>query len=247
MDFGCGFFFPKQQKKFRQGYFTNAIQRLFEEQDHGWNKYNLSRESLHPNSGIDTVQSGSLISSKEEILLATSIDRHLTPSKCFGFIEELQFLERVPNMSSGAGTSESAASAGCSLSERDRLRPRSSSNNSNHGNNNNRNNGSNSGEKNSGENYYKSGSGSESSDTGLAVFTWGRGEDGQLVSFYLICGVDGTWILFGMIFLISFLLNLSSLFTTRALEIPPIRTSQRTLMLYEVLESDRLRAVQAIQ
>lgn len=83
-------------------------------------------------------------------------------------------------MSSGAGTSESAASAGCSLSEHDRLRPRSNSNNSNHNSNFNRSNGSESGGNNSSNSHYKSGSGSESSDTGLAVFTWGRGEDGQL-------------------------------------------------------------------
>ena len=83
-------------------------------------------------------------------------------------------------MSSGAGTSESAASAGCSLSEHDRLRPRSNSNNSNHNSNYSRSNGSDSGGNNSSNSHHKSGSGSESSDTGLAVFTWGRGEDGQL-------------------------------------------------------------------
>ena len=85
--------------------------------------------------------------------------------------------------SGGAGTSESAASAGCSLSERDRIRPRSNSNNNNnnhnnHGDNHHRNSNNNSNSNKS--NHYKSGSGSEGPDSGLAVFTWGRGEDGQL-------------------------------------------------------------------
>jgi len=81
--------------------------------------------------------------------------------------------------SGGAGTSESAASAGCSLSERDRLRP--SSNNLyqrrslNDGNNaDNNDNGSN-------NDHHNAGSGIDSAlEGGLAVFTWGRGEDGQL-------------------------------------------------------------------
>ncbi len=82
-------------------------------------------------------------------------------------------------MSSGAGTSESAASAGCSLSERDRFRPRNNINNNNNGGNVNnnhhhRNNTINSNNNNSiNPNAYKS-------EGGLTVFTWGRGEDGQL-------------------------------------------------------------------
>lgn len=79
--------------------------------------------------------------------------------------------------SGGAGTSESAASAGCSLSERDRLRPRSNSSN-NHNNNNHHRSIHNSNNHNSSNNHYQSGS--EGHDTGLAVFSWGRGEDGQL-------------------------------------------------------------------
>ena len=76
--------------------------------------------------------------------------------------------------SGGAGTSESAASAGCSLSERDRLRP-NSSNSSN----------SNSSTHRRKHDVDKKKSSSVHIDNsavegGLAVFTWGRGEDGQL-------------------------------------------------------------------
>eukprot|EP00531_Pseudo-nitzschia_arenysensis_P014444 CAMPEP_0116127674 /NCGR_PEP_ID=MMETSP0329-20121206/6962_1 /TAXON_ID=697910 /ORGANISM="Pseudo-nitzschia arenysensis, Strain B593" /LENGTH=626 /DNA_ID=CAMNT_0003621781 /DNA_START=253 /DNA_END=2133 /DNA_ORIENTATION=- len=89
-------------------------------------------------------------------------------------------------MSSGAGTSESAASAGCSLSERDRFRPRNNSSNGGNENNNNNNNhhhrssnNNNNNSNTSSPNAFKS-EGRDTLEGGLAVFTWGRGEDGQL-------------------------------------------------------------------
>ena len=70
--------------------------------------------------------------------------------------------------SGGAGTSESAASAGCSLSEHDRLRPSSNSNTSRRDYNGN------------GSNAVGLDNNNSNNIGGLAVFTWGRGEDGQL-------------------------------------------------------------------
>lgn len=61
--------------------------------------------------------------------------------------------------SGGAGTSEYAASAGCSLSEQDRLRPSS---------------------RGSRRTGAPKSDNTTSIESGLAVFTWGRGEDGQL-------------------------------------------------------------------
>lgn len=66
--------------------------------------------------------------------------------------------------SGGAGTSESAAAAGCSLSEQDRLRP-SGSGRRNHR-----------GAANIGSSVVED----QHIGCGLSVFTWGRGEDGQL-------------------------------------------------------------------
>ena len=87
--------------------------------------------------------------------------------------------------SGGAGTSESAASAGCSLSERERRSNSSSSNGSSSSTESHRTNAS--------HNHHTSNSNSHSNNNcnnhqgldsalegGLAVFTWGRGEDGQL-------------------------------------------------------------------
>jgi alpha-tubulin suppressor-like RCC1 family protein len=87
--------------------------------------------------------------------------------------------------SGGAGTSESAASAGCSLSEHDRLRP-----SNNNGSSRSNSNGSNAYQR-MGHNHYNGGASASGDETssdnannspegGLAVFTWGRGEDGQL-------------------------------------------------------------------
>ena len=78
-------------------------------------------------------------------------------------------------MSSGAGTSESAASAGCSLSERDRLRPSRSGSGSGLYQ---RNRNIVGGTESTFSNYNNFNGTIESND--LSVFTWGRGEDGQL-------------------------------------------------------------------
>ena len=89
--------------------------------------------------------------------------------------------ERVhKSMSSGgAGTSEQEnSSAGCSLSEQ--IRPGIDNNSNNNNNNNNRNN-----NNNNNGNWRNNINGNDIDNRdlvegGLVVFTWGRGEDGQL-------------------------------------------------------------------